>query len=154
MIRDFLDKSHKSYFIQNLVFLLSKPASQRKNSVYLETQVIFEYFRTYFSEGIHGITFNSVQNGMEGMNIALFPENSKVNLFLYNDKKTVSCNEHFHQEGDFYSYIVKTGNEDDVPMTKDGYLDFVDNSIQLHRVKAVETRTTEFDIYRDIEDQK
>ncbi len=152
--KDSLDKSHKSYFIQKLVFLLSKPASQRKNSVYLETQVIFEYFRTYFGEGIHGITFNSVQNGMEGMNIAIFPEYSKVNLFLYNDKKTVSCNEHFHQEGGFYSYIVKTGNEDDVPMKKDGYLDFVDKSIQLHRVKAVKTRTTEFDVYRDIEYQK
>lgn len=152
--KDFVDKSHKSYFIQRLVFLLSKPASQRKNSVYLETQVIFEYFRTYFSEGIYGIAFNSVQNDMEGMNIALFPEYSKVNLFLYNDEKTVSCNEHFHQEGDFYSYIIKTGNEDDVPMKKDGYLDFVDNSIRLHRVKAVKTITTEFDVYRNIEDQK
>lgn len=150
--KDFVDKSHKSYFVQRLVFLLSKPASQRKNSVYLETQVIFEYFRTYFSEGIHGIAFNSVQNGMVGMNVALFPEYSKVNSFLYNDKNTVSCNEHFHQEGDFYSYIIKTKSEDDMPMNKDGYLDFVDNSIQLHSVKAVKTITQEFEVEGYVEE--
>ncbi len=150
---EFVDKSHKSYFIRRLVFLLSKPASQRKDSVYLETQVIFEYFRTYFDESIHGIAFNSVQNGMEGMNIALFPEYSKVNLFSYNDKKTVSCNEYFHQEDAFYSYVIRTENEHDMPMKKVGCLDFVDNSIELHRVKAVKTITTKFDVYKDVQDQ-
>ena len=150
--KDFVDKSHKSYFVQRLVFLLSKPASQRKNSVYLETQVIFEYFRTYFSEGIHGIAFNSVQNGMDGMNVALFPEYSKVNSFLYNDKNTVSCNEHFHQEGDFYSYIIKTGNENSVLIRKDKFLRFVDQSILLHHVMAVKTITQELEVEWDVEE--
>lgn len=150
--KDFVDKSHKSYFVQKLVFLLSKPASQRKNSVYLETQVIFEYFRTYFSEGIHGIAFNSVQNGMEGMNIALFPEYSKVNSFLYNNEEAVSCKEYIHQESNLYSYSIKTRNEDNVSIKKDGCLDFVDESIKLHSVKAVRTITEDFEVEGYVEE--
>lgn len=40
---DFSEKSKKSYFLKRLMFLLSKPASNRQNSSYLETQVIFEF---------------------------------------------------------------------------------------------------------------
>ena len=130
--KDFLDKSHKSYFIQRLVFLLSKPASQRKNSIYLETQVIFEYFRTYFSENIHGIAFNSVQNGMEGMNVALFPEYSKVSLFSYSNKEIVSCEEHVNGEFDSYLYEIKTGIENNFSIKKDECLRFIDGSVLLH----------------------
>lgn len=150
--KEFVDKSHKSYFIQRLVFLLSKPASQRRNSVYLETQVIFEYFRTYFSEGIHGIAFNSVQSGMKGMNIALFPEYSEVNSFLYNDKEAISCKEYIYTEDNSYSYVIKTRTENNVSIKNDKYLNFVDNSIKLHHVRAVKTITKELDVYRDIKD--
>ncbi|WP_010197117.1 RES domain-containing protein [Psychrobacter sp. PAMC 21119] len=144
--KDFVDKSHKSYFIQRLVFLLSKPASQRKNSVYLETQVIFEYFRTYFSEGIYGIAFNSVQNGMEGMNIALFPEYSKVSSFSYNNKEITGCKEYVNKEFNFYSYSVETGIENNISIKKDEYLRFIDKSILLHHVTAVKTITQDFEV--------
>lgn len=144
--KDFVDKSHKSYFIQRLVFLLSKPASQRKNSVYLETQVIFEYFRTYFSEGIYGIAFNSVQNGMEGMNIALFPEYSKVSSFSYNNKEITDCKEYVNKEFSFYSYSVETGIENNISIKKDEYLRFIDKSILLHHVTAVKTITQDFEV--------
>lgn len=141
--KDFLDKSHKSYFIQKLVFLLSKPASQRKDSVYLETQVIFEYFRTYFSESIHGIAFNSVQNGMDGMNIALFPEYSKVSSFSHNNKEITGCKEYVNKELNFYSYSIETGIENNISMKKDECLRFIDGSILLHHVTAVEDHNQE-----------
>ena len=150
--KDFVDKSHKSDFVQRLVFLLSKPASQRKNSVYLETQVIFEYFRTYFSEGIHGIAFNSVQNGMDGMNVALFPEYSKVSLFLHNNREILSCKESIDKKYSFYSYGIKTGNENSVLIRKDESLRFVDKSILLHHIMAVQTITQEFEVDGYIEE--
>lgn len=150
--KEFVDKSHKSYFIQRLVFLLSKPASQRRNSVYLETQVIFEYFRTYFSEGIHGIAFNSVQSGMEGMNVALFPEYSKVSLFSHNDKEVVGCKEYINKEFDFYSYSIKTGIENNFSIKKDECLRFIDGSILLHHVTAVKTITQDFEVQGHIEE--
>ncbi|GAA0319232.1 RES family NAD+ phosphorylase [Psychrobacter aestuarii] len=150
--KDFVDKSHKSCFIARLVFLLSKPASQRKNSVYLETQVIFEYFRTYFSENIHGIAFKSIQSGMKGMNFALFPEYSKVSAFLYNDNNTVSCEESINKEYRFYFYNVKTKNLEDVLVKKEEALEFVDRSIVLHHVIAVTTKTQEFEIERSIDE--
>ncbi|WP_331253255.1 RES family NAD+ phosphorylase, partial [Vibrio anguillarum] len=84
---NYLEKSHKSLFLKRLMFLLSKPASKRKNSNYLETQVIFEYFRVNFGSDISGLIFSSVQTGFNGLNVVLFPERSDVNSFTYNKER-------------------------------------------------------------------
>ncbi|GAA66557.1 RES domain-containing protein [Pseudoalteromonas sp. BSi20429] len=142
---DFSDNSHKSQFIKQLIFLLSKPASQRGTSTYLETQIIFEYLRVNFGADIHGLVFSSVQTGMEGLNVVLFPEHSEVQPFYYNSQKINECNEHHNSEYEYYHYTVTTSG--DTPKAQSSKrLKFVEGSIKLHYIKAVKTEAKELDI--------
>lgn len=147
---DFVDNSHKSQFIRGLIFLLSKPASQRGSSTYLETQVIFEYLRINFGSDIQGLVFSSVQTGMSGVNIVLFPEYSQVQPFFYNSQETSECNEFqnknvFDSEDISYTYTVKTSGENILVNNNNQCLKFVEDSIKIHYIKAVVTEAKEFD---------
>ena len=142
---DFVDNSHKSQFIKQLIFLLSKPASQRGTSTYLETQIIFEYLRVNFGADIHGLVFSSVQTGMEGLNVVLFPEHSEVQPFYYNSQAISECNEHHNSEYEYYHYTVTTSG--DTPTAQSSKrLKFVEDSIKLHYIEAVKTEAKEFDV--------
>ncbi|TMN72555.1 RES domain-containing protein [Pseudoalteromonas sp. S1727] len=142
---DFVDNSHKSQFIKQLIFLLSKPASKRGTSTYLETQIIFEYLRVNFGADIHGLVFSSVQTGMEGLNVVLFPEHSEVQPFYYNSQKVSECNEHHNSEYEYYHYTVTTSGDTPKSQTNK-MLKFVEGSIKLHYIKAVKTEAREFDL--------
>jgi hypothetical protein len=135
---DFLKKSHKSQFLKRLMFLLSKPASKRKNSNYLETQVIFEYFRVKFGGDISGLIFSSVQTGLDGVNVVLFPEESNVNSFSYNKERKIIFRESHHQDDSFYSYSLKFVEK--LPVQEsEANLSFVRDSLELHYIEAVKT---------------
>lgn len=142
---NFSDNSHKSQFIKQLIFLLSKPASQRGTSTYLETQIIFEYLRVNFGTDIHGLVFSSVQTGMEGLNIVLFPEHSEVQPFYYNSQRISECNENHNSEYGYYHYAVTTSG-DTTKVKSNKRLRFVEDSIKLHYIKAVKTEAKEFDL--------
>ena len=155
---NFVDNSHKSHFIKGLIFLLSKPASQRGSSTYLETQIIFEYLRINFGSDIHGLVFSSVQTGMGGVNIVLFPEHSQVQPFFYNSQKTSECVEYQHKDvfdslDTFYSYDIRTSGENIVLKDNISCLRLVENSIKLHYIKAVITEAKEFDTYPHLNPQ-
>ena len=135
---DFLKKSHKSQFLKRLMFLLSKPASKRKNSNYLETQVIFEYFRVNFGSDISGLIFSSVQTGLDGLNVVLFPEKSNVNSFTYNKERKIVFRESHHQDDSFYSYSLKFVEKLPVQESQ-ANLSFVRDSLELHYIEAVKT---------------
>lgn len=135
---DFLKKSHKNQFLKRLMFLLSKPASKRKNSNYLETQVIFEYFRVNFGGDISGLIFSSVQTGLDGLNIVLFPEKSDVNSFTYNNERKIIFRESHHQDNNFYSYSLKFVEKLPLQESK-ANLSFVRDSLELHYIEAVKT---------------
>lgn len=146
----FVDNSHKSQFIKGLIFLLSKPASQRGSSTYLETQIIFEYLRINFGSNIHGLVFSSVQTGMDGVNIVLFPEHSQVQPFFYNSQKTSECVEYqckgiCDSTDTSYTYDIKTSGENIVVKDNNSCLNFVEDSIKVHYIKAVTTEAKEFD---------
>jgi len=142
----YTDNSHKSQFIKQLIFLLSKPASQRGTSTYIETQIIFEYLRVNFGSDIHGLVFSSVQTGMDGLNVVLFPEYSKVQPFYYNIQKVSDCSEHHNSEYGYYHYTVTTSDESPIKQSNSHCLKFVEGSIKLHYIKAVRTEAKEFDI--------
>ncbi|MBF4448658.1 RES domain-containing protein, partial [Vibrio anguillarum] len=130
---NYLEKSHKSLFLKRLMFLLSKPASKRKNSNYLETQVIFEYFRVNFGSDISGLIFSSVQTGFNGLNVVLFPERSDVNSFTYNKERKIIFKEWHHQEDDWYTYSEKFS--ENLPSQKsEANLSFVHGSLELHYI--------------------
>ena len=155
---NFVDNSHKSQFIKGLIFLLSKPASQRGSSTYLETQIIFEYLRINFGSDIHGLVFSSVQTGMGGVNIVLFPEHSQVQPFFYNSQKTSECVEYQHKDvfdnlDTFYSYDIRTSGENIVLKDNISCLRLVENSIKLHYIKAVITEAKEFDTHPHLNPQ-
>lgn len=91
--KEFKEKSHKSNFLKKLIYLLSRPATGNKSTHYLQTQVIFEYLRINYKENIHGVIFSSVQNGMNGKNVVIFPEYSKIEDFSYTENSQTSCEE-------------------------------------------------------------
>lgn len=150
---NYLEKSHKSQFLKRLMFLLSKPASKRKNSNYLETQVIFEYFRVNFGSDISGLIFSSVQTGFNGLNVVLFPERSDVNSFTYNKERKIIFKEWHHQEDDWYTYSEKFS--ENLPSQKsEANLSFVHGSLELHYIEAVKTlaRKQNLLVIDDVED--
>lgn len=135
------------------MFLLSKPASKRKNSNYLETQVIFEYFRVNFGSDISGLIFSSVQTGFNGLNVVLFPERSDVNSFTYNKERKIIFKEWHHQEDDWYTYSEKFSEK--LPSQKsEANLSFVHGSLELHYIEAVKTlaRKQNILVIDDVED--
>ncbi|HFQ5440681.1 TPA: RES family NAD+ phosphorylase [Vibrio vulnificus] len=143
---NFSEKSHKGYFLNKLMFLLSKPASNRKSSNYLETQVIFEYFRVNFGDDISGLIFPSVQTGLNGLNAVLFPENSNVNPFQYKPSLELMFKECYHPEIGAYIYlkhdIKEVGSADNCST-----LTFVEGSLELHYIKEVKTIAERKDVY-------
>ncbi|WP_323126898.1 MULTISPECIES: RES family NAD+ phosphorylase [unclassified Psychrobacter] len=150
--KNFVEESHKTNFIKNIKYLLSKPASEKDKSVYLRTQVIFEYLYVKFGNSIHGILFNSVQNDMSGNNFAIFPKCSKVKYFSYTSRKVVESTEIISGEYGLYMYYLSLGEEkQDYVTIKDfskekEYLEFIEESLQVDYVSAVITRTKKFKV--------
>ncbi|HGS4441987.1 TPA: RES family NAD+ phosphorylase, partial [Vibrio cholerae] len=130
--------SHKSAFIKQLMFLLSKPASKRKNSSYLETQVIFEYLRVNFGEDISGLVFPSVQTGLNGLNVVLFPENSSVNFYMYINGQKIEFSESYYPDIGCYAYTKNATSEYQIKK-QECDLSFVSGSLELHYIEAVKT---------------
>lgn len=143
---NFRKKSHKSQFLRQLMFLLSRPASNRKNSKYLETQVVFEYFRVNFYNDISGLVFSSVQTGLTGVNVVLFPESSDVNTFQYESGLDLNFSEWHQPELGLYFY-TKKAEEINSKIATDSALNFVSGSLKLHYVEAVKTVSKEQNIY-------
>ena len=148
---DFSEKSSKSYFLNKLMFLLSKPSSNRQNSSYLETQVIFEYFRVNFASDISGLIFSSVQTGLEGTNVVLFPECSSVNNYQYKPKHHFEFEEWHQPEFGYYSYnsskIIESESGEPNSM-----LSFEKGSLKLHYIEAVKTVAKEQSIHISLGD--
>lgn len=150
--KDFVEKSHKTNFIKNIVHLLSKPASEKDKSVYLRTQVIFEYLYINFSESIHGVLFNSVQNDMSGNNFAVFPKYSKVKSFSYGSREIVESREIISGEYGSYVYYLYLGEEKqdcvtiNKPSKEKEYLKYIEESLQVDCVSAVITKTKKFKV--------
>ncbi len=143
---NFREKSHKSQFLRRLMFLLSKPASNRKDSSYLETQVVFEYFRVNFANDISGLVFSSVQTGLTGVNVVLFPECSGVNTFQYESGLELNFSEWHQPELGYYSY-TKQVEKANLNLVTGSALNFVRGSLKLHYIKAVKTVSEEHDLY-------
>ncbi|MGR5233655.1 RES domain-containing protein [Vibrio rotiferianus] len=143
---NYAKKAHKSTFLRQLMFLLSKPASKRKNSSYLETQVIFEYLRVNFGDDISGLVFPSVQTDLKGLNVVLFPENSSVNLYMYTEGQKIEFSESHYPELGYYAYTKKATNEYQAK-EHESDLSFVSGSLELHYIKAVKTVAKRQEIY-------
>jgi hypothetical protein len=99
------------FFLKKLVTKMSKPNTKKDELAYLSTQVVFEYLRGRFSNQVSGILFPSVQTGLTGKNLVIFPEH----CVLYKGPERVN---------------------NIIPI-----LSFVESSIMVHRVKAVTTDT-------------
>ena len=143
---NYAKNSHKSAFLKQLMFLLSKPASKRQNSSYLETQVIFEYLRVNFGDDISGLVFSSVQTGLEGLNVVLFPEKSSVSLYTYHEGQSMAFSESHYPELGFYAYSKSSTSETQIKDHKSD-LSFVSNSLELHYIEAVKTVAKRQDIF-------
>jgi len=143
---NYAKNSHKSAFLKQLMFLLSKPASKRQNSSYLETQVIFEYLRVNFGDDISGLVFSSVQTGLEGLNVVLFPEQSSVSLYTYHEGQSMAFSESHYPELGFYAYSKSSTSETQIKDHKSD-LSFVSNSLELHYIEAVKTVAKRQDIF-------
>lgn len=109
-------KANNAYhFLKKLVSKMSKPNTKKDDLAYLATQVVFEYLRHRFANQVAGLAFPSVQTGLAGQNVVIFPE---------------SC-------------VLEAGaaaNNHGQPAT----LKFVDLSIVVHAITAVTTTSEDF----------
>lgn len=67
-------------FLKKLVKKMSKPNTKKDELAYLATQVVFEYLRSRFGDQVAGLAFPSVQTGLVGQNIVIFPENCVLDV--------------------------------------------------------------------------
>lgn len=110
-------RAHNAHhFLKKLVTKMSKPNTKKDELAYLSTQVVFEYLRNRFGKQVAGLAFPSVQTGLVGQNVVIFPENCLIDL----KKRTKSYK-------------------------KAPTLKFVDSSIKVHAIKAVTTTCVDFD---------
>lgn len=119
---------HASGFLKSLVYKISKPKGRQDDLAYLSTQAIFEYLRLNYSAQVDGIMFPSVQTGLKGKNIAIFPESS-----------IIAPKEHNHEEWKKLNHE----NPFSEPTPK---LIFKDGSFIFHKIKSI---ITESDDYSD-----
>lgn len=145
----FSDFSHKSAFIKDLLFLMSKPASKNNSSSYLSTQIIFEYLAVKFGNKLSGIMFKSVQTGGNGTNVVLFPDYSTItpSEMKAEDIKNISEYRGDSYDHDYYYYSIhKIDNPIANIIRANENLEFVENSLLASKVDAVITKTTAIEI--------
>jgi len=147
----FIDFAHKSEFIKDLMFLMSKPASRNNSSDYLSTQVIFEYLSVKFGNKLSGLMFKSVQTGGEGTNVVFFPEYSQVipSERCFKNVKSIDEYRSEHTEIMTYFYSIEESKEETASTYRSGpaaKIEFVDGSLIVSEVKAVTTKTEEIPI--------
>lgn len=116
--------SHAYSFLKGLIFKLSKPKGTNDDFSYISTQVVFEYLRIKFGRQISGVIFPSVQTGLEGTNIVIFPECALI------------------ESGDKAGEASGGG---------EATLAFKEDSIEVHVITAVLTNSTKYPAIMDFE---
>lgn len=111
----FTTANNAHHFLKKLVNKMSKPNTKKDELSYLATQVVFEYLRDRFGGQVDGLAFPSVQTGLVGQNVVIFPE---------------SC-------------IIDSGARVE-GYKKQPTLKFVELSIEVHVIKAVTTVSADF----------
>lgn len=144
---NYRDISHKSVFIKKLALLMSKPATESNSSSYLSTQVIFEYLRVRSKGTINGLKFSSVQAGVAGTNVVLFPEYSSIRKL---DNSAAKSTEHYFDripDCEHYRYRLEAkSTKTIVTKPNDGTLEFVEGSLKIDHVQSVHTKTKQNDV--------
>ncbi|EKG39133.1 RES family NAD+ phosphorylase [Pseudomonas syringae] len=110
--------NHAHHFLKKLVAKMSRPNTNKDELAYLSTQVVYEYLQDRFSGQVAGLAFPSVQTGLSGQNVVIFPESCEI------DKMPLDG---------FYSFSPT--------------LKFENSSLKIHRVKAVIANVDEVDDY-------
>ncbi|VVN53922.1 hypothetical protein PS685_01409 [Pseudomonas fluorescens] len=111
----FTTANNAHHFLKKLVTKMSKPNIKKDELAYLATQVVFEYLRGRFGSQVAGLAFPSVQTGLIGQNVVIFPENCVIETELH------------------------AGSHNKIPTLK-----FVESSIKVHAIKAVTTISEDF----------
>jgi len=145
----FVEFSHRSEFLINLMFLMSKPASRNVSSSYISTQVIFEYLSIKFGRELSGLMFNSVQTGGKGKNVVFFPEYSSVRPSLNSFKNIKSISEFYNDFGGlqyYYYSIEKSPETSSTGRDPKAKLKFIDGSLIISNVEAVITKTEDIKV--------
>lgn len=133
VIPDFFEVNYRStlhahIFIKGLIEKLSKPKGRKDDLAYLSTQVLFEYFRLKFGARLDGLAYPSVQTNRTGTNIVFFPSPCLV------------------KEARIDSTLGFNSSMDIHELNK---LEFIENSLNFHRITGVTTSQKTYSALRD-----
>nr|WP_258306563.1 RES family NAD+ phosphorylase [Pseudomonas prosekii] len=128
----FRDSLHRKVFLGSLVKKMSRPKARNDELSYLSTQVVFEYLRLRFGKYVDGLVFPSVQTGEAGTNVVLFPEASRLSYEPPANPDPA--------DGPVPK-VVPAEN----PYGPSAKLVVVADSIQFHKITAIETRAKHYD---------
>lgn len=128
----FRDSLHRKVFLGSLVKKMSRPKARNDELSYLSTQVVFEYLRLRFGKYVDGLVFPSVQTGEAGTNVVLFPEASRLS---YEPPANP----------DPADGPVPKAVPAENPYGPSAKLVVVADSIQFHKITAIETKAKHYD---------
>ncbi len=120
---EYSDKLSQLSFLRSFEFIISKAFLPNESDLeYLPLQAMTEYLSRYVEGGVEGIIYPSAQKEGETENIVIFDGKARARVF-----------------GDVISYELEP----------ESILKFVDSSITVHTIQAVEYKQTEnsLDIY-------
>lgn len=124
---EFSNKKHIFQFLKQLITKLSIPKRAGEELAYLPTQVLFVYFEKKHGDLVDGLIYPSIQTGLTGQNLVLFPlksKNAKENYILNHDENI---------NNPFIDLI----NYDALPPT----LKFIKDSLIFHKITAIKTES-------------
>jgi hypothetical protein len=127
----FSNKQQAIEFLRTLINKLSIPRRSEDAFTYLTSQIFFEYIKMKYNNIIDGLIYPSVQTGLQGQNIILFPDKSKIAPSDYI----------FKEFDEFELFLCELEGNDSFPPT----LRFIEKSLIFHKITAVNTQSEEHD---------
>ncbi|KTD33024.1 RES domain protein [Legionella nautarum] len=124
---EFSKKKHIFQFLKQLITKLSIPKRAGEELSYLPTQVLFEYFEKKYGDLVDGLTYPSIQTGLTGQNLVLFPLKSK----------TAKENYILNHDENINNPFIDLINYDALPPT----LKFIKDSLIFHKITAIKTES-------------
>ncbi len=126
----FSNRAQAIEFLRTLINKLSIPRRSEDAFTYLTSQIFFEYIKKKYRNIIDGLIYPSIQTGLQGQNIILFPEKSKVASSDYIYKAS-------HKPSTLYELI----GDKALPPT----LKFMSGSLIFHKITAINTQSEDQD---------
>jgi hypothetical protein len=162
------DVSHR-LFLRDLHWEIRKPVLTRDEPIeYLPTQVIAEYLANRFDPRIDGIIYNSTQTDGQGLNIVIFNHASGVEGIDINHENGNLLDKYAIRE-DEYSIVISEKQRTDSnkgttgrtvffdffpedlftapSKEKDTTLKFIEESLELEKVRAIKHLTSNYHFY-------